>query len=461
MPHPSAAPSLHAPPAVRNPLNALAFLAASLAVVAAAWIPATPSLAAAGAPPVGDPRQSFRFEVTSHGPNEIEIRGLYTVDGKDRLVERTKTPFSFRCEAGTAITGYFEVLTPGRSLDLRVIDPAYSKRRAAASRSDVTRVRFAWARPGVGPRCLDPGLAGGACPDSVPGVDAFVLRLDAPKSTAATAAAPADTTIAVPWSDVREAMTRVICVVTQTAPDGKEYRYVAGGEREACGAPAAATATDRAVDATFAAAPILFGALRADVDGALAPGLTATERHARAVGAYLGHEPFLRAFLPRLQAALAAEGARCTDAPAFAPVRPRTVTWDEFAPYVAAYVWPDEVRRAKGAAPGEQGEVRYSFHVCSGLNGIDRLPAPDPVLVRAAFVSVLGNGPFMQAASRHFSATLGAPEFGVLTDDAARTAYLRDHVGPATAADPEVRAAVCTGLLPVAADLGVQLEGCR
>jgi len=122
-----------------------------------------------------DPRQAYRFVVTAEGGGTTTIRGLITVDGKDRLIEREQTPFEFRCEAGSVVAGYFEARETGRSLKLRVFDPAYSRRRSALSMSGLDHIRFSWAQPGVGPRCADSGM--GACPSSTPSVEEFRRRL--------------------------------------------------------------------------------------------------------------------------------------------------------------------------------------------------------------------------------------------------------------------------------------------
>ena len=125
--------------------------------------------------PVESP-QGYRFVVEADGRGKVAIRGLITVDGKDRVVERDGTPFEFRCEAGSVIAGYFEALDEGRSLQLEVFDPAYSRRRSALRVKGLSHIRFSWAQPGVGPRCADPGQ--GACPDTTPSVEEFKRRLE-------------------------------------------------------------------------------------------------------------------------------------------------------------------------------------------------------------------------------------------------------------------------------------------
>jgi len=123
-----------------------------------------------------DPQQGYRFVVKADGGGRVAIRGLITVDGKDRVIEREETPFEFRCEAGSVIAGYFEALEAGRFLRLLVFDPIYSKRRSALRVKGLDHIRFSWAQRGVGPRCADPGH--GACPDTTPSVDELKKRLE-------------------------------------------------------------------------------------------------------------------------------------------------------------------------------------------------------------------------------------------------------------------------------------------
>jgi hypothetical protein len=132
------------------------------------------------------------------------------------------------------------------------------------------------------------------------------------------------------------------------------------------------------------------------------------------------------------------------------------VTWTEFAPYLAAYVWPDPVRMPKDG----NGEFHVSFHICSGLNGIAELKDPDPTLVRAGFVAAFNNREFRQIAGEHFQNTLNEPAFQSLKDDDARTRYLRSHMPAATANDPAARAPVCRVLESFTAELGVEISDC-
>jgi hypothetical protein len=124
-----------------------------------------------------DTAQPYRFTVTAwKGSGEVELRGVLSVDGKVRAVAPQRTPFEFGCEAGSVITGYFESLTPDRKLRLSVFDPSYSKRKVAVKLYGWKHARFAWAKPGVGPRCIDGGSGG--CPDSVPSFEQMVKLLE-------------------------------------------------------------------------------------------------------------------------------------------------------------------------------------------------------------------------------------------------------------------------------------------
>ena len=132
-----------------------------------------------GAPIVPErSQQPYRFILDAERSRPVEFRGLITVDGESRAIDPTRTPFEFGCEAGSVITGYFEAIGEDGKLRLRVFDPGYSHRRAAAVVRRARLIRFSWAQPGVAPRCLDVDAGHGACPDTVPGVNEMKLLLN-------------------------------------------------------------------------------------------------------------------------------------------------------------------------------------------------------------------------------------------------------------------------------------------
>jgi hypothetical protein len=138
----------------------------------------------------------------------------------------------------------------------------------------------------------------------------------------------------------------------------------------------------------------------------------------------------------------------------------RRVTWTEFAPYLAAYVWPDAVRTPTDANGNPSGRPSYSFHVCGGLNGLAEMKNPDRLLARAGFVAAYQNSDFLQSAGAQFSEALSAPEFLSLNDDDARTRYLRNRVPSETVKDAQGRIAACRRLAEMSADLGVEVMDC-
>ena len=72
-----------------------------------------------GAPPSPQP---YRFVVTSEQRGQVAIRGLITVDGKDRVIGHETTPFEFKCESSSMVWGYFEVVDNDDRVRLRIFD---------------------------------------------------------------------------------------------------------------------------------------------------------------------------------------------------------------------------------------------------------------------------------------------------------------------------------------------------
>ncbi len=302
-------------------------------------------------------------------------------------------------------------------------------------------------------------LAGAA---AAPHADAAATSAPPAPTASAPAAAPGPAvTRDVTWGEIHEAAARVICVVTSTSKFGEEFHDAVAGDRARCGAPPAETVADRAVDAALAGAGALPGLLEPDLSAAIAPGLAPAERSRRAAEAYLASTPFRRMLVPRVQAALALENARCTDCPAFEPRARRTVTFKQLAPYGAAGGSPDDPRPRR-APPGPPPAAPHAgLYVCATRNGLGGMKSPDLELARAAYLATCGNEPFRALATRHFEAALAAPEYQALESDAARTVYLRRHVPAATVADPDARALVCPRLAAAADDVALAVKDCR
>lgn len=281
------------------------------------------------------------------------------------------------------------------------------------------------------------------------------LSLIAVVSAAAPSPAPSS------WAEIRGAVGEVICARLHGLPDGRERVSVVAGSRKLCALAPAADPLRRAVDKACDQAQLLIAAIHPDgLSAAHEAGLAPDERTRRAREAYLTSEEFLRAVLPRLREAMKADGLACSDCPEFSQRPVRKVTWDEFAPYLAAYVWPDPVETPLDASGKPSGMPKYSFHVCGGLNGIGEMKEADPLLVRAAFVATFRNDEFLQFAGEHFQETLNEHAFQTLDDDAARTRYLRSRMPLLTVNDPAARGAVCRAVDAFKADLGFEISDC-
>lgn len=217
------------------------------------------------------------------------------------------------------------------------------------------------------------------------------------------ALASARSATTLPWSTVRAAIGESICTREYKFPDGSEGYSAVVGEREYCKLPPARTPLERSVDTAYERAEQLTVSIHPQgLSAAYEPDLSPDERTRRAREAYLASEDFLRAIVPRLLDAMAAEGLSCSGCPGFPPRPMRKVTWIEFAPYLGAYIWPDPVRTPTDSSGKPSGMPKYGFHVCGGLNGIGEMEDPDPLLVRAGFVAAFRNGELLQSAGKHF-----------------------------------------------------------
>ncbi len=274
-------------------------------------------------------------------------------------------------------------------------------------------------------------------------------------------AAAASTPVSIPWAEVRVALAEPICTLVHTLPDGREGYGALAGQRKACNLPPASSALQRAVDKAYDQAQRLLVSVRPEaIKTAYEAGLDATERTRRARDAFLGSEEFLRTVVPRLRATMMEESLECKDCPTFQPKPMRKVMWSDIAVYVGAYIWTDPVHTPKDVEGKASGKPRYSFHVCSGFNGIGEIKDADPLLVRSGFLAVFGNDEFLQRVGQRFEEILSEPEFVKLDDDEARTVYLRKRLPAVVIADATARAAACRALADVSTEVGLEVTDC-
>jgi hypothetical protein len=200
-------------------------------------------------------------------------------------------------------------------------------------------------------------------------------------------------------------------------------------------------------DAVRATRPLVMLGARA-YDGfyaavAARPSVSQAEADGLATAAFWADPVLSGALLLRVRLELAGRGWSCEDCPLVATPEPVRLRWEEFFPFLSAYVWP--VRSEQSS--------EIDVFVCSALNGAANLP--DSTAARQAG--------FLAAAS-FASDERRARELGEM-----KGAYNRSQ-GPTVAgmrrqiddylASPEVRRHVCAAVEDVAWFTGVILEGC-
>jgi hypothetical protein len=271
-------------------------------------------------------------------------------------------------------------------------------------------------------------------------------------------AEPSASTTPVAWAQVREAIGETMCGDVLTSGE-KSMVDVIVRDRARC-SPGEVTPLRRAVDRAIEDAGFVLVAM--SIDAPQSDASKTADAATRVVrDYYLGSPTYLRPILLRLPGELAKEGLACSGCPDPRAVPIRRVGWDSFFPYLAAQVWPDRVKTPRAPDGTPTGTPRYSFHICSGLNGLSEIKEPDLLLARAAFVSAIMNSTVTQQTGKHFEAVLAEDAFKALTDDDSKTAHLRRRIGEELARDETVKAAVCERLRQRREDLGLEIEGCE
>ena len=264
----------------------------------------------------------------------------------------------------------------------------------------------------------------------------------------------------VGWAELLAGLEASICIRTFVPDEGPAYTL--GLYADNCESTESTTALSEAIELAWAEATPFLISLE-DVDRAVQEvvheGPVSDDMLARIRAIYLA-EPFLRALVPRLERALAAQGLQCRDCPRFDPPPEIRVTWDELAPYVMAYIWPDPIVTPRAESGEISGEPRHSIHVCGGFNGVSELVDPDPLLLQAGFLAAFHADPIHARATALYKELRSEPAFTELRDDDARTRFARARLGVLLRADEAVRPAACEVLERFRPDLGLVVEGC-
>ena len=263
------------------------------------------------------------------------------------------------------------------------------------------------------------------------------------------------------WTEVRPELAALICLKTFDVPGLGLVEDPIEGDRGQCELPPAATPLERAVEKAWKdASPILSSLFRATREPLRAAMTASSDQRLAAVRrAYLSQR-VVGVLISRLGPALASEGLRCVDCPPPFVPEPRTIDWATFARYLAAYAWPDPVVTPRDARGEPNGEPNYGAHICVGTNGIDELPALDPALVELGFLAAFHNEHFRERAPALFREIRKEAEFTRLRDDAARTRWLRDRLGPRLVAEPEIQRTACATIERFRPDTGIAVPEC-
>jgi hypothetical protein len=262
---------------------------------------------------------------------------------------------------------------------------------------------------------------------------------------------------AVSWKEIRPRILDGFCA-GETKHEGTTYRWANFGETGCPGIPKK-TPVQRAIADAFEDARSVLVSVKTDASESAEKVPDPEKRRAAYADALLADPLFLRALMVSMEPALARAGLSCADCPETPPAVSVTVGWLQFREYVAAHVWPAPVQTPAGSAGKPATRPRYSFHVCAGLNGIARLPDPDPRLVRAAFVAGF-DSELGELARPLFQRILKEPALRSSRSDDEKTEYLRRRLGEEVKRSAVVRKAVCRAVEARRPVLGVKLDPC-
>jgi hypothetical protein len=261
----------------------------------------------------------------------------------------------------------------------------------------------------------------------------------------------------ISWSELRPMLVRAFCAI-DLEHEG-QVRRIGGFGSVGCPKAPRKTPLERAILEAFDDAHSVLVSVtpQSSLDAQKIPALE--ERRAKYAAALLADEMFSRALVVSLKPALARAGFACSDCTAAPPPPPLSTRWVEFQDYVAAHVWPDPVNTPRGSDGKPSGKPSYSFHVCAGLNGISRLPKPNPRLVQAAFVAGFDTD-LAELAYPLFDKLLKEPALQGPASDDEKTEYLRRRMGEEVKKSARIRRATCRAIDKRRAVLGISVDPC-
>jgi len=258
----------------------------------------------------------------------------------------------------------------------------------------------------------------------------------------------------VRWNQVHAALSDAICVVTSEEDDPTLITT----DRRRCGADEESRLT-RAVDAAITEAGLVLIAL--PIDPAYQEVHTTSGDGTRVAREYYLSSPvYLRSVLRRLPATLEAEGLTCSDCPPSDTTVTTSISWSEFVPYLTAHIWPNPVETPRGPDGLPSGRPRFAYHICAGINGLERMEDADPLLARAGFLAAMESPALKERAQLLFLEIVADPELDDLANDEARTERIRQRMAKSLSEDPGVKDAACATLSRRGGDLALVVTDC-
>ena len=132
----------------------------------------------------------------------------------------------------------------------------------------------------------------------------------------------------------------------------------------------------------------------------------------------LSDDLIMRAAAPRLEKVLKSNGLHCDGCPAVPNEAPKSVSLNVLMPYLIAFVWPNAILPNGG----------ISFHVCVGINGLDKLEKPDPILTEAAFHCLFGNQEVSEISVNAMRDAMHKDAYKALDGNDAKLLFLQNYL---------------------------------
>lgn len=262
----------------------------------------------------------------------------------------------------------------------------------------------------------------------------------------------------VKWEEVRREIEAHVCMREFEVPGYAPFVEPVYGVRAACELPIATTALEIAVERAWEQAAPMISATRHEwLDDARASVSQPDEASMLAAAREVYLRPrSMNELLRHLHPALAEVGLACPSCPMPEPPVARTVSWEEFEPYLSAYVWPEPVEPEAEATT----VVGYELRICIGDNGIHELQTPDGALVELGFLAAFHTQLVHDGAFAEFQRLQADPEFTARSGDE-RTRWLRAAMAGWVTSDAEVVREVCATIERFRGSTGITVLGCE